>query len=85
MVEQLAFMKLWQSIGLYVAAILVAAGSVAIVAGVGYTLFPDAFGWVALFHIAGSGAAGYFVTVPFVDAWVFRRLLNGWNKFREEK
>jgi len=88
MIEDLARLKPW---------VIVAAGGLAtligllVVAGLshlGYTLFPEAWGWVAVFHIGGSAAALLYISKPFIEAYSLRHFMDSWrdiNLFEEKK
>lgn len=53
--------------------------AVAILAHLGYTLFPGAWGWVGTFHILGTGAAFFFIAKPFIVAHMLRTFLEDIN------
>ena len=69
----------WQIVTLGVLAVLAGLLAVAGVAHLAYSLFPGAWGWVAAFHLAGTGAAWFFITRPFVQAYMLRTFLEDIN------
>ena len=65
--------KKWQIVALAIlATVLLAMVGVGLVAQVCYALFPNAFGWVAIGHMAASGLAAWFISDLFVDAYMLR-------------
>lgn len=81
MIERIALLLTrWQIVAAGVVALLAGLVVIAFLAHLGYALLPGAYGWVAVFHIIGSGAAGFYISRPFIEAWMFRHLLDGWQK-----
>jgi hypothetical protein len=69
-------LKPWQIITL--GGIAVAAGffAVALVAHVGYSLFPGGWIWVGVVHLLANGAAYWFISKPFIEAYLLRIFLD---------
>lgn len=76
--ERLSVLKLWQIAAAGGLAVLAGLFAVAGVAHLGYGLFSE-WGWVALFHIAASGAAYWFISRPFIEAYLYRQFLDAWT------
>lgn len=78
MIERIAAFNRWTIAGLGIISVAGGVAIVAILATLGYALFPGAYGWVAVFHIIGSGAAGFYISRPFMEAWLYRRCVDTW-------
>jgi len=72
MIEKLSRLKKWQIIALGVAAVVVALVAMGFLAQLCYALFPAAWGWVAVGHVAVSGTAAWFISGVFVDAYILK-------------
>jgi len=72
--ERIAYRyRKWQIVvGGILSIILLAMVGVGLVAQVCYALFPDAYGLVAIGHMAASGIAAWFISGVFVDAYMLR-------------
>ena len=60
-------------------AVLAGMFAVANLAHLGYVLLPGAWGWVAAFHLAGTGAAFFLISKPFIQAYMLRTFLENVN------
>lgn len=75
-------LKPWQIVALGVLAVLAGQLAVAILAHLAYVLFPEAWAWVMVSHLAGAGVAWYFIARPFVHAYTLRIFLGNVNIVR---
>ena len=83
MIERIARLRSWWIVAAGAAAVLLGMVGVAVVATGGYAMFPDGYGWVAVFHILGTGAAFFWISRPFIEAYMYREFLDSWEEFKE--
>lgn len=80
MIERLSNFKGWQIICLGIASLLGGLGLITLVAHFCYHLFPGAWGPIAAAHFLGAGLAWWFISRPFVEAYVLRSFTDSWER-----
>lgn len=70
MVERISYLKPWLILTAGGLVVLAGMFAVALLSHWGYSQFPDGFAWVSVFHLAGTGAAYWLLSRPFIQAYM---------------